>query len=159
MFRFADPFGDVRGISREVSRETHAVGACHATGDKIEKGLAGGGVGDQQRPKYSKNFPQNCVLRNGTWGHRKKGAKRAGIYGMGRISLRQPPLSANPFSKPLSLQNLQETFGLLNIHTERSRGKLRGKFQGSGWKSGKSRDFPEAPGMSDSLPARRQNCL
>ena len=64
----------------------------------FEKELAGGGW----RPTATKIQQKMLLLL--IWGQRKKGAeKKPWIYGMGGISLRQPPLSANPFSKPLTV--------------------------------------------------------
>ena len=63
----------------------------------FEKGLAGGGW-QPAVPKMQQKMPPRIVLSCFTRGHRKK----AWIYGVGGISLRQPPLSANPFSKLLN---------------------------------------------------------
>ena len=52
------------------------------------------GVGNQHRPKYSQNGTPELCSPTHKGGNRKKGAW---IYGMGGISLCQPPLSANPF--------------------------------------------------------------
>ena len=69
---------------------------------RFQKGLA-----THSTQNTAKIIPQNCVLLL-IRGHRKKTCrKRAGICGMGGISLRQPRLSANPFSKPLIFWTLR----------------------------------------------------
>ena len=55
------------------------------------------GVGDQMRPKYSKKCPPKGCSPTPKGAQEKGGRKKAGIYGVGGISLRQPPLSANLF--------------------------------------------------------------
>ena len=75
-----------------------------ATFRGFEKGLAGGGwrpIAAKKKKEYGKSVPQNGVLLLRR-GHREKRAeKRPESTVLGGISLRQPPLSANPISKPL----------------------------------------------------------
>ena len=58
---------------------------------RVRKGWAGGGW----RPTTPKILSPRIVFSYSQGGHR--------IYGMGGISLRRPPLSANPLSKPLTI--------------------------------------------------------
>ena len=75
---------------------------------RFEKGL-GEGVGDKQTPKNNREKNSN-VSPFSSGGHRKKGTEKrpwslALIAGIGRISSRQPPLTANPFPKLLNPEN------------------------------------------------------
>ena len=71
-----------------------------------------GGMGCQGRSTMRP--PEALLPRSPTWGsphfsgltkrgHRQKGVQKKGLnlYGMEAMSLRQPPLSANPLSKPV----------------------------------------------------------
>ena len=67
----------------------------------FEKGLAGGGWRPTV-PKIQQEMPPRIMFSHFIRGHRKKGGRKAvWFYGAGGISLRQPPLPANPFSKLL----------------------------------------------------------
>ena len=88
----------------------------------------GGGVGDQQRPKYSKKCPQNCVLLL-IRGHRKKGAEK----GPESVVWEGFPC-ANPFSKPLIMCLCVDwLFFCPRISGWRKRG---GEFKGGGLHDG-----------------------
>ena len=67
-----------------------------------KKGLAGGGWRPTV-PKIQQKMPPRSVLCYSQGGIGKRGQRKAWIYVVGEISLRQPPLSANPFSKLLSV--------------------------------------------------------
>ena len=70
---------------------------------RFRKGVGGRGLETNSAQNTAKNAPQNCVVLL-IRGHRKRGyRKKARICGEGGISSCQPPLSANPFSKPLRI--------------------------------------------------------
>ena len=62
---------------------------------EVSKGVGGRGLATNRHPKNSQKTFSRSVPRSPK-GHRKEGAEKRPL---GRISSRQPPLSANPFSK------------------------------------------------------------
>ena len=87
------PFLQIQGVKISSSEFIRA-----ARLSEVSKRVGGRGLPTSKRPKQAKTDLQKCVpllLR----GHRPQ------FSGIGSISSRQPPLSANPFSKLLSLQN------------------------------------------------------
>ena len=73
----------------------------------FEKGLVGRGWRLTNPPKQPKKLSSN-VFFSPKGGIGKRGAEKRPESGVGRISSRQPPLSANPFSKLLSMRGLSE---------------------------------------------------